>query len=81
MSTGGHRIGLVACASQKLPHAAFASLRLPGGSGSIVLAGEQSLRAVHQVPWPVLVPMQGLGIGQQFGGLTVQLNAGDRAGA
>jgi hypothetical protein len=39
----------------------------------ITLAGEQYRTAVRGVPWPVEVPMQGLGIGQQLGWLTGRL--------
>lgn len=41
----------------------------------IALAGEQYRVAVRDVPWPVVVPMQGLGIGQQLGWLTGRLSA------
>jgi hypothetical protein len=41
----------------------------------VALAGEQYRTALRNVPWRVEVPMQGLGIGQQLGWLTGQLNA------
>jgi hypothetical protein len=41
----------------------------------IALAGEQYRVAVRGVPWPVEIPMQGLGIGQQLGWLTDQRSA------
>jgi hypothetical protein len=44
----------------------------------VALAGEQYRTAVRDSRWPVLVPMKGLGIGQQLGWLTGQLNAPPR---
>lgn len=42
----------------------------------VVLAGEQYRTILRDSRWPSEVPMKGLGIGQQLGWLTVQLNAG-----
>jgi hypothetical protein len=36
----------------------------------VALAGEQYRTAVRGVPWPVEIPMKGMGIGQQLGWLT-----------
>lgn len=41
----------------------------------IALAGSQYRTALHSVPWPVEVPMQGMGIGRQLGWLTGRLAA------
>jgi hypothetical protein len=41
----------------------------------IALAGEQYRTALRDVPWPVEIPMKGLGIGQQLGWLTGRLSA------
>jgi hypothetical protein len=41
----------------------------------IALAGERYLCAVHGTPWPLEVPMKGLGIGQQLFWLTAELSA------
>ncbi|MCU1639542.1 MAG: hypothetical protein JWL94_2189 [Microbacteriaceae bacterium] len=40
----------------------------------VVLAGEQYRTAISDVPWPVEIPMTGLGIGQQLGWLTARLS-------
>ncbi|MFF2244294.1 DUF6884 domain-containing protein [Arthrobacter sp. NPDC058130] len=58
--------------------AEFAGLE---GVTIVALAGEQYRTALQDVPWPVEVPMKGLGIGQQLGWLTRQLAAGRRAAA
>jgi hypothetical protein len=39
----------------------------------VALAGEQYRTALRDVPWPVEIPMKGLGIGRQLGWLTAQL--------
>lgn len=41
----------------------------------ITLAGSQYRTALRGVPWPVVVPMQGMGIGQQLAWLTGRLAA------
>jgi hypothetical protein len=41
----------------------------------IALAGEQYRISLRDVPWPVDIPMKGLGIGQQLGWLTGRLSA------
>jgi hypothetical protein len=41
----------------------------------VALAGATYRQALDGVPWPVEIPMQGLGIGQQLGFLTRQLDA------
>jgi hypothetical protein len=41
----------------------------------VPLAGEQYRPALLEVPWPVQVPMQGMGIGRQLGWLTGRLSA------
>lgn len=41
----------------------------------IALAGSQYRTALQGVPWPVEVPMQGMGIGRQLGWLTGKLAA------
>jgi hypothetical protein len=41
----------------------------------VALAGGQYRTALRNVPWPVEVPMKGLGIGQQLGWLTGRLSA------
>lgn len=52
--------------------AEFAGLE---GVTLVVLAGEQYRTILSVSPWPSEVPMKGLGIGQQLGWLTAQLNA------
>lgn len=42
----------------------------------VALAGEQYRTMLLHSTWPYEVPMKGLGIGQQLGWLTTQLNAG-----
>jgi hypothetical protein len=41
----------------------------------LALAGSQYRTALQGVPWPVEVPMQGMGIGRQLGWLTGRLAA------
>nr|WP_216095262.1 DUF6884 domain-containing protein [Pseudarthrobacter chlorophenolicus] len=48
---------------------------MPGihGVRLIVLAGKQYRAALEGSPWPIQIPMEGLGIGQQLGWLTGKL--------
>lgn len=46
-----------------------------GSTTLLALAGSRYRTALRGVPWPVVAPMQGMGIGQQLGWLTSQLKA------